>query len=125
MPAAPSLALGHPFRKRGCDHDHTGFRAGTDAKSGLALRQRRFRLLPVNDAVAPSEAGHQMLGALEHEVPPQMGKADQGIGMGKARAAPIRRENIGHLVQNRKTPVLERQFKTAAERARFQRNDKN
>ena len=64
---------------------------------GLAdLEERRVslaadvdRLFPEDDVMSLGEAAHQMLRPLEHEVPPQVRKADQGW------ALRIRRRGLG------------------------------
>jgi hypothetical protein len=51
----------------------------------------RHRLFPDDHSVIAGKTRHEMLGALEHEVPSQMGKAEQ-------RSAPVglmEREGMG------------------------------
>ena len=55
--------------------------SGTDLqKSGLVMADIN-RLLPIDDVHLPGEAAHQMLRPLEHEVPSQVRKTDQGRGL--------------------------------------------
>jgi hypothetical protein len=65
------------------DDDDPGLGAGAHAQSGLALGQRRFGLLPEDHPPRLGEAAHQVLGTLKDEIPPQVGKANQGLVFAK------------------------------------------
>ena len=59
--------------------------------SGFA-RADVHRLFPVNDVHAAREAAHEVLRTLEHEVPPQVRKADECVGLR------IRRRRLGFVL---------------------------
>ena len=71
----PRRALQGIGQDRG--HDRDPARTLLDVEPGCAVAAAH-RLLPVEDACVPREAGHQVLRTLEHEVPAQVRKADQG-----------------------------------------------
>jgi hypothetical protein len=54
-----------------------------------------------------------MLGPLEYEIPPEMGEADQGVGLGRFEEATFRLKRTGHVVQRfvqAENPSLESHF---------------
>jgi len=82
--------LGHPFRQvRNGDPDVGRVFGLADLEISGFPAADVDRLLPVNDRHLARKTAHQMLRPLEHEVPPQVRKADQGWGFG------IRRRGLG------------------------------
>ena len=78
-----ALAFVQGFGERGSHDGHARFGAGADADRGFAIGRRGFRLFPIDDPPVAREAAHQMLGALENEIPPQMRETDQRVAGGK------------------------------------------
>ncbi len=58
-------------------HDHPALGAHLEVQPGRVVERRGHRFLPEDHPPAGGEPRHQMLRALEHEVPPQVRKADQ------------------------------------------------
>ena len=82
--------LRHAFRQvRNDDPDVGRVLRLANLEVGRFLRADVDRLFPVDDVHLAGEAAHQMLRPLEHEVPPQVRKAQQGCGFR------IRRRGLG------------------------------
>ena len=77
----PSV-FGHALREVRNDDSHVGCVGRlADLQIGGFARKDLDRLLPENHIHVAREPAHQMLRPLEHEVPSQVRKANEGIGL--------------------------------------------
>ncbi len=84
------LRRSEAFRQLRGGHHHAVLGVEPGVEAGRLARRRGHRLFPVDHPPVGREAAHQVLRALEHEVPSQVREADQSLA--SAARAELRKE---------------------------------